>query len=99
MNNKDLERIAGLPKQYVDNVALLMNEEHFAMILSSGTTEIAFALTPKHAKRLAQSLAHNIAAYEKALGTIEAKWEPGIQSPIPMAALNQKKNKDENGTN
>ena len=96
MNNKDLERIAGLPKQYVDNVALLMNDEHFAMILSSGSIETAFALTPKHAKRLAQSLSHNIAAYEKALGVIEAKWEPGIQSPIPMSSLNQKKDKGEN---
>ncbi len=99
MNNKEIERISSLPKQYVDNVLILANEEYFAMILSSGTLEQAYALTPKHLKRLAQTLTHNVESYEKTFGLIETKWEPGIQSPIPMSALNQKNNSDKTGDN
>lgn len=94
MNNKEIERVSALPKQYVERVLVLANEEYFAMILSSGSTEQAYALSPKHLKRLAQTLAHNIETYEKTYGLIETKWEPGIQSPIPMSALNQKNKGD-----
>ena len=52
------------------------------MIMSVGETANAYALTPPHMKRLVQSLTHQVEEYEKKFGTIEAKWSPGIESPL-----------------
>lgn len=52
------------------------------MGMSSGSEGSVFVLTPPHAKRLLQYLAHEIGKYEKEYGTIEAEWNPKIVSPV-----------------
>jgi hypothetical protein len=52
------------------------------MIVSVGEQAAAYALTPQHMKRVVQSLAHQVEEYEKKFGVINAKWTPGIESPI-----------------
>jgi hypothetical protein len=71
-----------IPKQFCENVVVGHSEENFAVMMSVGETVNAYALTPKHMKRLVQSLSHQISEYEHKFGTIEAKWSPGIESPI-----------------
>jgi hypothetical protein len=93
MNNQDLERMARLPKQYAENVLLLINNEVFTFVFISGTQETSFTLTPKHAKKFAQSLLHNVQDFEAKHGEIEANWQPGIESPFSISELNQSKDK------
>ena len=71
-----------IPKQFCDNVVAGHTKEHFALVLSVGETAYAYAFTPEHVKRLAQSLNHQISTYEKSFGPIDAQWSPGIESPI-----------------
>lgn len=71
-----------MPKQFCENVAAGHSEENFVVVMSVGNTANAYALTPPHMKRLVQSLTHQVNEYEKKFGTIEAKWSPGIESPI-----------------
>jgi hypothetical protein len=52
------------------------------MVMSVGETAQAYALTPPHMKRLVQSLSHQVEEYEKKFGSIQAKWSPGIESPL-----------------
>jgi hypothetical protein len=55
------------------------------MGLSSGNQAAIYSLTPQHAKRLEQYLAHQIADYEKEHGAIVAEWSPKIVSPVQRA--------------
>ncbi|MDB5244433.1 MAG: hypothetical protein JWN18_303 [Parcubacteria group bacterium] len=71
-----------IPKQFCENVVVAHSQEYFAMIMSVGETAAAYALTPPHLKRLMQSLGHQIEEYEKKFGEIDAKWTPGIESPL-----------------
>ncbi len=71
-----------IPKQFCENVAVGHSQENFVVVMSVGETAQAYALTPQHMKRLAQSLTHQIGEYEKKFGAINAKWSPGIESPI-----------------
>lgn len=71
-----------IPKQFCENVVAGHTQENFVLLLSVGETAQAYALTPQHMKRLAQSLAHQVAEYEKEFGAINARWSPGIESPI-----------------
>lgn len=71
-----------IPKQFCENVVAGHSEENFVMIMSVGETANAYALTPPHMKRLVQSLTHQVEEYEKKFGPIQAKWSPGIESPI-----------------
>lgn len=71
-----------IPKQFCENVVAGHSEENFVMIMSVGETAQAYALTPPHMKRLVQSLSHQVGEYEKKFGPIQAKWSPGIESPI-----------------
>lgn len=73
---------AKIPKQFCENVVAGHSQENFVLIMSVGDQAHAYALTPPHMKRLAQSLTHQVAEYEKQFGTINAKWSPGIESPI-----------------
>jgi hypothetical protein len=73
---------SALPKQLCENVTAGHSEEFFVLLMSVGQTATAYALTPQHMKRVAQSLAHQVGEYEKQYGTIRAEWSPGIQSPI-----------------
>jgi len=71
-----------IPKQFCENVLAGHSQEFFVLAMNVGDTTHAYALTPQHMKRLAQSLIHQIDAYEKEFGVIDAKWSPGIESPI-----------------
>ena len=71
-----------IPKQFCENVVVGHSQENFVMLMSVGEAVSAYALTPQHMKRLTQSLAHQVEEYEKSFGTINAKWSPGIESPI-----------------
>lgn len=71
-----------IPKQFCENVVAGHSEENFVMVMSVGETAQAYALTPTHMKRLVQSLSHQVEEYEKKFGPIQAKWSPGIESPI-----------------
>ena len=71
-----------IPKQFCENVVAGHSQENFVVIMSVGENAHAYALTPPHMKRLVQSLSHQVAEYEQKFGTIDAKWSPGIESPI-----------------
>ena len=71
-----------IPKQFCENVVAGHSAENFVMIMSVGETANAYALTPQHMKRLVQSLSHQVEEYEKKFGAINAKWSPGIESPL-----------------
>ncbi len=77
------------PKQFCDNVNIGATSEFFILAMLSGENAMTYALTPQHAKRLAQSLAYNIAEFEKRYGTIATEWTPGIQSPMQLLDIQQ----------
>jgi hypothetical protein len=71
-----------IPKQFCENVVAGHSQENFVLLMSVGEQAQAYALTPAHMKRLVQSLEHQVAEYEKSFGPINAKWSPGIESPL-----------------
>ncbi len=71
-----------MPKQFCENVVAGHSQENFVILMSVGESATAYALTPQHMKRVVQSLAHQVEEYEKKFGTIDAKWSPGIESPL-----------------
>jgi len=71
-----------IPKQFCENVVAGHQQEFFVLIMGVGEAAHAYALTPQHMKRLTQSLTHQIEEYERDFGAINAKWSPGIESPI-----------------
>ena len=71
-----------IPKQFCENVVAGHSQDSFVLLMSVGEAVQAYALTPPHMKRLVQSLSHQVGEYEKQFGTIDAKWSPGIESPI-----------------
>ena len=71
-----------IPKQFCENIIAGHSQENFVLIISAGENAQAYALTPQHMKRVVQSLTHQLDEYEKTFGTIDAKWSPGIESPI-----------------
>jgi hypothetical protein len=73
------------PKVFCETVQLAYTPEYFVMALSSGSDGTIYALTPEHAKRLAQYLTHQVGEYEKEHGAVEAKWNPNIVSPVQRA--------------
>lgn len=74
--------IHDVPKQLCEKVTIGYSPEFFVALMHVGRETGAFALTPRHAKRLSQYLAHRVSEYEKEFGEIDAQWEPGVQSPI-----------------
>ena len=76
-----------IPKQFCENVAAGHTREHFVLIMSVGNNAAAYALTPQHMKRVVQSLTHQLGEYERQFGTIDAKWSPGIESPLQTKDL------------
>ena len=73
------------PKQFCDNIQIGYSDDFFIMATLSGNTATVFALTPQHAKKLAQYLEHNIADYEKKFGKIDAEWVNGVRSPLQIS--------------
>ncbi len=70
------------PKQFCTNVYIAQTGDALLMAVLSGQAAQVFAFTPQHMKALSQSLAYNIAEFEKKNGTIKAEWKPGIESPL-----------------
>lgn len=71
-----------LPKLFCENVNIGASQEFFVVTLASGEEVEAYAFTPGHAKRFAQSLMYNVSEFEKRFGEIDTKWTPGVQSPM-----------------
>lgn len=71
-----------IPKQFCENVVAGHTPENFVVLMSAGEQATAYAFTPPHMKRVVQSLTHQLDEYEKQFGTINAKWSPGIESPL-----------------
>lgn len=80
------------PKLYAENIHIAFNQEVFAMLVASGETRHAYALSPGHLKRLGQYIAYQVQEFEKQIGKISGPdWSPGQPSPIQPPDLNQKK--------
>lgn len=73
-----------LPKKFCENVLAGYGPEMFVVALKSGVEETAYAVSPAHAKRIAQHLAHQVAQYEKQFGTINSEWTPDVKSPFQI---------------
>lgn len=70
------------PKEFCESVQLAYTPEYFALALTSGSAGVVYAITPQHAKRLAQYLSHQVGEYEKEHGAITATWNPNVVSPV-----------------
>ena len=75
------------PKQFIDSVMGGFTDEHFILAMLSGENAHIYAVTPQHAKRIAQWLAYQIAEYEKKHGHINSEWTLGMKSPIQSKDL------------
>ena len=82
----DLNKI---PKQYCDNVLAARTKESFTLGMMAGEQTTFFALSPEHFKRLVQNLQYQLSEYEKEFGVIDARWVPGVQSPIQTKDLGE----------
>lgn len=78
--------INDVPKKLCENISVVYSPEYFVMVMFAGSESGVYALTPGHAKRLSQYLAHRVAEYEKEHGEISAEW-PNIESPIQASEL------------
>jgi len=73
------------PKQFCENVTIGIGNDFFVIGMRSGEQGVAYALTPKHAKRLMQYLSHQVAEYEKKHGDIVVDpWTPDVKSPLQL---------------
>ena len=73
------------PKLLAENIKLGYSPEFFVLGISSGNQAQVYSLTPAHAKRLQQYLAHEVANFEEKHGEITAKWNPNVVSPVQRA--------------
>lgn len=74
--------IQNAPKVFCENITVAYTPEFFAIRLLSGNEGDTYVVTPQHMKRLQQYLTHQVGEYEKEFGNVDAKWEPGIVSPL-----------------
>lgn len=79
MKSEDLQKA---PKMFAENIQLGYTPEYFVMGVSSGSQGHIFSLTPGHAKRLQQYLAHELKNFEEQHGEINATWNPNVKSPV-----------------
>lgn len=79
MKQEDLKKA---PKLFCESVSVAFTPEYFVMGLTSGSQGTLYTLTPQHAKRLQQYLAHQLKEFEEKHGEIDAKWDPSIVSPV-----------------
>ena len=79
MKQEDLKKA---PKMFCESINVAFTPEYFVMGLTSGNQGSIYTLTPQHAKRLQQYLAHQVTEFEEKHGTIDAKWDPKIVSPV-----------------
>lgn len=74
-------------KTFCESINGGYTKEFFVVVMQSGEIENAYALTPEHMKRASKWFAHQVGEFEKKFGVINAKWEPGIQSPLQINDL------------
>lgn len=79
------EDLKNAPKLFAESINIAFTPEFFVMGVSSGTQASIYTLTPQHAKRMQQYLAHQISEYEKENQEIVAQWLPTIVSPVQRA--------------
>jgi len=79
------EDFKNAPKLFCESVSVAYTPEYFVMGLTSGNQGTLYTITPQHAKRLQQYLAHQINEFEEKNGKIEAEWDPKIVSPVQRA--------------
>lgn len=79
------EDLKNAPKLFCESINVAYTPEFFVMGLSSGNQSNIYSLTPQHAKRLLQYLAHQVSEYEKEHQEITAEWKPAIVSPVQRA--------------
>ena len=79
MKSDDLQKA---PKLFAENIKIGYTPEYFVMGVSSGKQAQIYSLTPGHAKRLQQYLAHELANYEAKHGGIDTTWDPSVKSPM-----------------
>ena len=78
------------PKQFCEDASFVVvnrgdKGECFYFGLRSGANAQAFALTPQHAKRMAQMISYHIDQYEQKFGTINVEdWTPELKSPFQL---------------
>ena len=82
MNADDLKKA---PKMFAENIKIGHTPEYFVLGISSGTQAQIYSLTPAHAKRLQQYLAHQLKEFEEKNGEITAEWNPNVVSPVQKA--------------
>ena len=81
MKAEDLKKA---PKLFCESVNIAYTPEYFVVGLTSGSQGSIYTLTPEHAKRLQQYLAHQVEQFEGKHGTITAQWDPKIVSPMQI---------------
>ena len=79
MNGEDLKKA---PKLFAENIKIGNTPEYFVLGISSGNQAQIYSLTPAHAKRLQQYLAHQLKEFEDKYGEITAEWNPNVVSPV-----------------
>lgn len=79
-----------LPKKFCENLLAGFGQEIFVIALKNGEDEEAYAVTPAHAKRISQHLAHQVAQYEKQFGVLHTEWSPHVKSPIQVKLVDKK---------
>jgi alpha-acetolactate decarboxylase len=82
MKKDDLKKA---PKMFCESINVAYTPEYFIVGLTSGNQGSIYTLTPQHAKRLQQYLAHQVFEFEEKHGTIDATWDPKIVSPVQRA--------------
>lgn len=82
MKADDLKRA---PKLFAENMKIGYSSDYFILGISSGAQAQVYSLSPAHAKKLQQYLAHQIAEYEEKHGEITATWDPNVVSPVQKA--------------
>ena len=82
MKKDDLKKA---PKLFCEGVNIGFTPEYFVTAFTSGSQATIYSFSPQHMKRLSQYLDHQISEYEEKHGTIEAKWDPNVVSPVQRA--------------
>ena len=79
------EDLKNAPKLFCESINVAYTPEYFVIGMTSGNQGTLYTLTPQHAKRLQQYLAHQVSEFEEKNGEVEAKWDPNVVSPVQRA--------------
>ena len=84
-----------LPKKFCENLLAGFGQEIFVIALKNGEEEEAYAVTPAHAKRISQHLAHQVAQHEKQFDVLNTEWSANVTSPIQVKMVVKKEADDD----